>query len=78
MTYHFECIEFLLDLLRKEGCETIARSNLPTTIIVGTRPSVMELDPRAKANRPHASIRRIRLALRIRARGEVVTVDDRC
>ena len=48
--YHFECVEFLLDLLRENGRQAITGCNLTATVILGTRPNIVELNARAEAN----------------------------
>jgi hypothetical protein len=49
-TYHLERVELLLDLLCKDGSESVASSNLSTSIVVRSRPSIVELDARAEAD----------------------------
>ena len=47
-TYHLESIELLLDLLGKHWCETIAGSNLSSSVVLSARPGIVELDTRAE------------------------------
>lgn len=48
--YHFESIKFLLDLLGKQRGETITCRHVSPSIILAARPSIVELDSRAKRN----------------------------
>lgn len=57
VTYHFEGIKFLLDLLRKHRREPVASSNFSTTIIVRSRPSVVELQSWAEADASSGPVR---------------------
>jgi hypothetical protein len=49
-THHLEGVELLLDLLCKDGSESVASSNLTPSIVVRSRPSIVELDARAEAD----------------------------
>jgi hypothetical protein len=42
--YHLEGVQLLLDLLRKHGGQSVAGSNLTATIVLLTRPSIVEDD----------------------------------
>ena len=57
MTYHFERVQFLLDLLREHRCQPVAGGNLSAAIVVGSRPGVVELDARAKGDVFEGSLR---------------------
>lgn len=52
LTYHFESVQFLLDLLCQERGEFIARGNLTTTIVFAGRPGVVESELWAERNVP--------------------------
>lgn len=47
-TYHFEVIEFFLDLLCQHRGQAVASSNVATTVILLAVPSVVEDDARAE------------------------------
>lgn len=47
---HLECVQLLLDLLGQERSQSVASSDLSTTIVFTTRPGIMESDTRAKAD----------------------------
>lgn len=47
-THHFESVEFLLNLLSKHWCESIACCNFTSTIILPTRPGIMKLYSRTE------------------------------
>jgi hypothetical protein len=52
LAYHLEGVELFLDLLGEHGCEPIAGGDIPTAIVLRAGPSIVELNPRAKANVP--------------------------
>ena len=49
-TYHLEGVELFLDLLCEHRSQPVARSNLSTSVVIGRRPRIVELDARAKAD----------------------------
>lgn len=49
-TYHLESVKLLLDLLSKEGGQTIACGNLTSSVILPWWPGVVELYARAETN----------------------------
>lgn len=48
LTNHFEVVELLLDLLSKKRSQPVACSNLSASVVLATRPCLVELDPRAE------------------------------
>ena len=50
VTYHFESVKFLLDLLGEHGREAIASCNFAPSVILTAWPSIMELNAWAEAN----------------------------
>lgn len=80
--YHLECVQFLLDLLRKHWCQAVAGGNLSPTIIFPTRPCVMELDARAESSVPlpdrgRSSRQTFRVSSEPQSRHEVVFAAER-
>ncbi len=49
-TYHLEGVELLFDLLSKHRRQAVAGCNLTPTVILSTRPGVVELDSRAEGS----------------------------
>ena len=65
-TYHLKSIQLLLDLLSKEGRQSITCSNFASSIILAWWPGVVELYTRAEADVPGCKApRRAWQALRI-------------
>lgn len=50
MTYHLERVELLLDLLCQDRSQAVASCNVATAIVVGSTPSVMELNARRECD----------------------------
>jgi hypothetical protein len=71
VSYHFKGIQFLLDLLRQHGSKTIGRSSLATTVILLTRPGVVENDAGAEGSATFdGTARRTRSALSVLSQPE--------
>ena len=50
ITYHLERVELLLDLLCQDGSQAVAGCNVATAIVVGSTPSIMELNARRECD----------------------------
>jgi hypothetical protein len=50
MTYHFEIVNFLPDLLGKQRSEAVASRDFTSAVILATGPGVMKLDTRAESD----------------------------
>ena len=65
--YHLKGIQLLLDLLSEHGCQTVTRGYLSPSVVLPTRPSIVELYPRAEAYVARNAARCTGHALRITA-----------
>lgn len=63
-THHLKGIQLLLDLLRENRCQAVARSRLSPSVILATGPCLVELDTRAEYDGLDHSV--------LRPRGKVV------
>lgn len=48
--YHLECVQFLFDLLSQHGCQSIARGNVPSPVILEASPGIVQLYGRTKTD----------------------------
>jgi len=48
--FHLEGVELLFDLLSQHWSQSIARSNLTSSIVFPTRPGIVELDTRTECS----------------------------
>lgn len=48
--YHLECVQLLFDLLSQHRCQSIARGNVPSPVILQTSPGIMQLYGRTKTD----------------------------
>ena len=46
--YHLESIQLFLNLLCKHGCQTVAGSNLSSSVILSAGPGVVKLNTRTE------------------------------